>query len=207
MKSLEGFQLVEAGTPSKHVGRVIVDWVLQVGHDYEGRVRRAVQLILQQEQADTISGFIELIENRRLADIINFKTNNTKTVLLSAARFFQRNGVNTFDELYVWLESEENRNNLLTVNSGLKGSVFRVADKTADYIRVLVGHWDAVAVDKGIHGLLARMLRLPKSRKSKKWPYKEKRTIVQLAALHLGCTPRDLDRSLYRHYVEVKTTI
>ena len=54
LKALEGFQLIKAGTPPKHVGRVIVDGVLQVAHDYEKQVRPAVDLILKQDQAVTI---------------------------------------------------------------------------------------------------------------------------------------------------------
>jgi hypothetical protein len=126
--------------------------------------------------------------------------------LQSVALFFQEKGVDTFDELYNWLESEDNRDKLLTKNSGFerKGSVFRVADKTADYFRVLVGHWDAVAVDRGIKELFAKTKVLP--RYSTRYTYKEKRAIVQLAALDFDCTPRDLDRSLYCYNVEVKTT-
>jgi hypothetical protein len=123
---------------------------------------------LQQSKADTILGFIELLNNKPLGDIINFNAESTKNDLLPAARYFQRNGVETFDDVYQWLGPEYNRDNLLTENSGLecKSSDFRVADKTADYIRELVGHWDAVAVDRGINGILAETIGLPRSRKS-----------------------------------------
>ena len=196
LKSLPMFQLVEASEPSKHVGRVIVGGVLQQGKSYEKQVRPAVNRISHEDQAVTISGFIGLLENNPLDKIINFKTGNTKNNLLSVALFFQQRGVDTFDELYNWLEPEKNRDNLLSKNSGLKGRVFSVADKTADYFRKLVGHWDAVAVDRGIKERLAETKVLP--RYSTRYSYKEKRAVVQMAALELGCRPRDLDSSLYR---------
>jgi len=69
-------------------------------------VRPAVNLILQQSKADTILGFIELLNNKPLGDIINFNAESTKNDLLPAARYFQRNGVETFDDVYQWLGPE-----------------------------------------------------------------------------------------------------
>ena len=71
-----------------------------------------------------------------------------------------------------------------------------LADKTADYFRLMVCHWDAVAVDKGIKSLLAQAEIV--SLYSNKYSYKEKRAIVQLAAFELECRPIDLDQSIYR---------
>ena len=98
LRSLPSFNVVQATHPSKHVGRVIVDGVLQVGKDYERQVRPAVYRILLFRQAATITGFIELLKSKPLKNIINFKTGNTKNDLLNVADFFQRQGINTFDE-------------------------------------------------------------------------------------------------------------
>jgi len=205
INTLAGFRITNAGFSSdqKHLGRVIVDAVLQVGHDYEKQVRPAVQRILGFSQAVTVSGFIELLQGQPLKNLINFSSEGIKEDLLSVAQFFANGKVETYDDLYTWLQLEQNRDALLTANSGLQGKVFTIGEKTADYFRVLVRHWDAVAVDRGIRGLLdgAGII----SKYSKKYAYKELRSIVQLAATqHLGCRPVDLDASIYDYYVSQK---
>lgn len=201
IKKLIGFKIVIAQLPPehRHVGRVIIDGVLQVGKDYEKQVRPAVERILRFQEAATVSGFINLLTARQLKDLINFKTEGTKDDLLKMARFFANKEIETFEGLYTWLEPEKNRDSLLTEKSGLSGKVFRIANKTADYFRVLVRHWDAVAVDRGIRGLLDETGII--SRYSKKYEYKEMRSIVQLTAVsHLDCRPVDLDASIYEYY-------
>jgi len=206
LRGLSNFKIIDAQLPAehRHVGRVIIDGVLQVGKNYERQVRPAVESILRFPQAATTSGFIRLLSERELKDLINFKTEGIKSDLLEVARFFADKGIETFEDLYAWLESEENRDNLLTERSGLTGKVFRIADKTADYFRVLVRHWDAVAIDRGIRGLLYKAGVI--SRYSKKYEYKEMRAIVQLTAVsHLDCRPVDLDASIYEYYVANKS--
>jgi len=206
LNTLSGFKIIDEALSSadKHVGRVIVDGVLQVGKDYEKQVRPAVQSIRGFPEAATVSGFISLLNTKPLKSLINFKTPGTKSDLLMVARFFVGKGIETFDDLYAWLGPEQNRDSLLTKNSGLSGKVFRIADKTADYFRVLVRHWDAVAVDRGIRELLDKAKII--SRYSKKYGYKEMRSIVQLAAVsHLNCRPVDLDAGIYDYYVSNKS--
>lgn len=203
LQSLPDWRLVDSPQPSRHVGRVIVDLVLSVGHDFEKQVRTAVEMIKEHPEAATVSGFITLLEPNPLGSVLNFGEDSTKEDLLSVARFFQRQGIETYDDLYRWLDSEEHRDGLLTENSNLGGKVFRIADKTADYARKLVGHWDAVAIDRGFKGLFAETGIMP--RYATRWTYKEKRTVAQLAALSMGCTPRDLDNAVYRLYVSRRT--
>ena len=204
LKRLDGFKIETRTAGTKHVGRVVVDGVLQVGKDYEKQVRTAVERIERFPEATTVSGFIHLLNERELKELINFKTDNTKKDLLKVAEFFAHEKIETFDDLYRWFELEENRDKLLTKNSGLSGAVFRIADKTADYFRVLVGHWDAVAVDKGIRELLDKAGII--SKHSLKYNYKELRTIVQLTALLFNERPIDLDDNIYNYYVANRRT-
>jgi len=206
LMTLSNFKIIGAQLPTedRHVGRVIVDGVLQVGKNYERQVRPAVERILKFPGAATVSGFIYLLRTQQLKNLINFKTEGTKNDLLMIARFFAAKKVQTFDDLYKWLESEKNRDNLLAKNSGLEGKVFTIADKTADYFRVLVRHWDAVAIDSHIRDLLDKAGVV--SRYSKKYGYKEMRAIVQLAAVsHLHCRPVDLDASIYQYSTAKKS--
>jgi len=203
LNSLSGFKIVDAKPPHEHVGAAIVDGVLQVGKDYEMLVRPAVDCIKMFPQAGTVSGFISLLNKQPLSKLVKFKSARVKYDLLRVARFFAHKGIDTFEQLYDWLKSEKHRDQLLTLKRDPHGTVFSVGDKTADYFRRTVGHWDAVAVDKGVRQQLngAGIVSLH----SGKYTYKEKRSIVQLAALHLGHRPIDLDNSIYIYYVKGKS--
>lgn len=96
------------------------------------------------------------------------------------------------------MKPEGNRD--IFAKAGKLGPFFRPADKTADYFRKLLGHWDAIAVDTGQRKLLAQANLVPFY--STLVAYKEKRTILQLTALNLDSRPIDLDSSIYKYYVD-----
>jgi hypothetical protein len=203
--ALSDFKVIDAPVSSagNHVGAVIIDGVLQVAHDFEEQVRPAVGSIRKFPEAATVSGFINLLNTKPLDSLINFGGQTTRNNLLNVAIFFRAKGVDSFDDLHVWLGPENNRDSLLTAESRLGEGVFRIGDKTADYFRVLVGHWDAVAVDRGVRQLLDNANII--SRHSKRYDYKQVRAIVQLTAIaYLGCRPLDLDASIYNYYVSNK---
>ena len=201
LDTLSGFRMIDRtlSDRDKHVGRVIVDGVLQVASDYEKQVRKVVSYITGVSEAATVSGFISFVRQHQQQPDQQFIVKNREDDLLAVAEFLKRMGVETFDDLHSWLEPEANRDRLLTKNSGLMGKVFRIADKTADYFRSGVHHWDSVAVDRGIRGLLKA------ADVSSRYSYRELRSIVQLAAVsHLNCTPLDLDGSIYDYYIQNK---
>jgi hypothetical protein len=116
--------------------------------------------------------------------------------LIAVGNFFTNRGIETYSELKEWLKPEDNRDSLLFERSGLGGnSPFRVADKTADYFRVLVCHWDAVAVDSNIKAIIKNV------GITSEYAYKEMRAIIQLAALEMNLRPIDLDASIYNDSV------
>ena len=195
IKSLNDFVMLDAPQSYDHIGSAILDWVLQVGHDWEKQVKTAVNKINDFPEARTLSGFINLLNTRYIGDIINFKKDSIKNDLLQAARFLAERGIDSFVELRNWTSSWDNRNELKTFTRHPDGAIFRVGDKTADYLRVIAGHWDAVAVDSNINTLLRH------AGISSKLSYDEKRTIVQLAALYLDQRPIDLDISIYQDSV------
>jgi len=204
LKTLPSFGLVDPDPLLfvEHVGRVVVDGVIQVGHDYEKQVRKRVEKIRNYPEAGTASGFKVLLSKEGIKRLLDFDSRGTEKDLLDVAEFFSNHGIETYSELSGWLQPEEHRDALLSSNSGLGQNThtpFRVADKTADYFRLLVCHWDAVAVDKGIKNLLAKAGIV--SVNSSRYSYKERRAIVQLAALDLDCRPIDLDQSIYRFLV------
>ncbi|MBI4767857.1 MAG: zinc ribbon domain-containing protein [Deltaproteobacteria bacterium] len=118
--------------------------------------------------------------------------------MLDVVQFLSFRAIESYSDLREWLRPEEHRDALLSNMTGLgldTRTPFRIADKTADYFRVLVSHWDTVAVDRGIKKLLAQAQVV--AFRSSLYSYKEKRSIVQLTALELGCRPIDLDHSIY----------
>lgn len=204
LKRLSGFRLVNPDPllSVEHVGRVVVDGVLQVGHDYEKQVRKRVERIRSYPEAGTVSGFRLLLETQGIKQLLDFDSQGTEKDLLNVTKFFSGQSVESYSDLREWLEPKEHRDELLSFQSKLglnTNTPFKVADKTADYFRLLVCHWDAVAVDKGIKYLLAQAEVVPIN--SNKYSYKEKRSIVQLAALEFECRPIDLDQSIYRFSV------
>lgn len=201
LNTLNGFKIINVtlSNQDKHVGRVIVDGVLQVASDYEKQVRKVVDYVSEVSGAATVSGFISFVKQHKQQRDQRFRVKNRDDDLLAVAEFFKKRGIETFDELHKWLEPEANRNSLLTKNSGLRGKIFKIGDKTADYFRGGVHHWDAVAVDRGIKGLLKA------AGVSSRYNYRELRSIVQLAAVsYLDCRPIDLDGSIYDYYVRNK---
>jgi len=188
LNTLSGFTTIDAPHEVKHVGRVIVDGVLQLASDWNRQVGGTVRYITGVLSAATVSGFISFVQQHQRQPQTQFKVKNRETALLMVAQFFAGKGIETFDSLYKWLEPESNRDSLLTQNSGLQWGVFRIGNKTADYFRGLVGHWDAVAVDRGIRELLAAAKVISKF--SNKYDYKEIRSIVQLTAVsHFDSRP------------------
>ncbi|MBL7208740.1 MAG: hypothetical protein ISS52_01450 [Dehalococcoidia bacterium] len=202
----QGLKVIGKGAPSAHVGRVIVDAVMQVRWRYGTHVRPRVRYIknMYPKQAATVSGLLGLINSVGARNLLtNDKTERPwngaeeQARLYKHALFFYTKGIDTFARLSNWLESdwksgspEKNRDSLMELDG--------VAHKTADYYRVLVGNWDAFAVDKFMRGELLGRAGIDSDRYS----YKEKRTVYQLAAILMDVRPLDLDQSLYRYEIE-----
>jgi hypothetical protein len=194
IKGLDNFRFVEPDPllDIPHVGRVIVDAVLQVGHNYEKQVRKRVEHIKSYPEAATVSGFLHLMKIFGINELLHWNGTGTEKDLLSVGNFFANRGIETYSDLKEWLNSEVNRDSLLSDRSKLGGnSTFRVADKTADYFRILVHQWDAVAVDSNIRVILGN------ATIRSGYNYEEMRSIVQLAAVDMDLRPIDLDASIY----------
>jgi hypothetical protein len=198
IKGLGNFNFVEPDPlmDIPHVGRVIVDAVLQVGHDYEKQVRKRVEYIKKYDEAVTVSGFLRFLKELGINELLDWNSPAMEIDLIAVGNFFTNRGIETYSELKEWLKPEDNRDSLLFERSGLGGnSPFRVADKTADYFRVLVCHWDAVAVDSNIKAIIKNV------GITSEYAYKEMRAIIQLAALEMNLRPIDLDASIYNDSV------
>lgn len=186
---LIGLQIPARKPPSRHVGAVIADAVLQIGHEYERQVRKPiVRLREEYPEAATISGFLHLLETTGAQELLDgWKGIKEHRRLHDHARFFAGRGIETFEELAAWLQDEKNRDILITAGLGMR-------DRTADYYRVLVGLPDAVKVDSRVEKFLGDA-----GIDIRKYEYKELRTMVQLAAKQLGKRPIDLDGAIWNY--------
>lgn len=188
------FQIKEKGLPSdgpagEHIGSIIVDATLQAHHKYKIQVMPRVEnLRSRYSQAATTSGFLELMNSVDLEELLmRWEKNSTKKLkqiqVRKTAQFFADHDIETFSDLATWIKQESNRREL-------KKEVYGISDKTADYYGVLTGDPDAVAIDVRISIFLSNAGIDTNS-------YKEKRTIVQLAARQMGYRPLDLEQSIW----------
>lgn len=186
-----GLPISEKPPPHRHVGAVIADAVLQIGHAYEQQVRsRVIRLRQDYPEAATISGFLHLLDEVGARELLGgWKGTKEWKRVHEHSTYFAAKGIQTFDELFAWLTHECHRDELVTAELGIR-------DKTADYYRVLVGIPDAIKVDQRIEAFLMRA-----SIEIDKYDYKGLRSVVQLAARQLGRRPIDLDWSIWHNGV------
>ena len=200
-----GFRVLKA-QPSNHAGAIIVDAVLQVGHRWKTHVEKRIKRIeFKYPDAATISGLLRLLAAVGEKELLDWNGNDEQRRFRQTIEFFSQEDVdgekiNTVSQLARWLASDTNRDRLLTKSQREdRAGIPRVADKTADYYRVMVGLPDAVAIDSLIAGFLRDAKVKGRSR------YYNAKRIVQLAAPMLSTIrnedirPVDLDLSIWEY--------
>jgi hypothetical protein len=188
-----------------HIGAIITDAVLQVGHHWKRQVGPRVERIKSEyPEAATISGILRLLQTIGAQDLLNWKGTDEQKRFHQTVEFFDREGIDSSDDLRSWLASDNNRERLITKSSRHdKAGIDKIADKTVDYYRTMVDIPDAVAIDALIRDFL-------KDAGVKPGNYHKARTIVQLAAPMLAAAksmtirPVDLDRSIWEFQSENK---
>jgi hypothetical protein len=179
----------------KHVGAIIADAVLQSGrHGYSAQVERRVERIQDKyPSAATISGLSYLLKTEGAQELLNWSGKDEQGRFCQTVSFFENEGVNTFDDLRKWLESEANRARLITKSNRVdKAGIAEISDATADYYRVLVRLPNAVKIDRRVESFLKGAgIRIGI------YEYKDLQTIVQLAAKQLNTIPSDLDAAIW----------
>jgi hypothetical protein len=190
IKSLD-LQIPRREPPHKHIGAIIADAVLQIGHRYNEQVRdRILRLRDQYPQAATTSGFLHAIKTIGAKQLLNgWKGEKEHKRVYDHAKFFKGEGVETFKNLIGWLRKEKNKSKLISKGLGIK-------DRTADYYRVLVGLPDAVKVDSRVEEFLS-----DSGINIREHEYKELRAIVQAAAKCLGERPIDLEGAIWNYQI------
>jgi len=196
LKSSGEFQIKLKGPPSEgpadeHVGAIIADATLSARHNYEKQVKPVVtKLKSTYPKGSTTSGFLCLIHSIGPEKLLDGWEKDSAEKLrqiqvVETAQFFADHDIETFSDLAAWIKQESNRQEL-------KKEVHGIGNKIADYYGVLTGNPDAVAIDVRISIFLSNA-----GIDTNNYSYKEKRTIVQLAARQMGYGPLDLEQSIW----------
>lgn len=132
-----------------HIGAIICDAALQRRATYKTHVRpRVIRLIELWPDADTLSGFKRRIESESIVEAIDWRGPQKLAVIEAITEAFDAAGIETVTDLAETLGDEQR-------GSDLRRALRRIAyvgPKTVDYIAVLAGSAEHVAVDVHIKG-------------------------------------------------------
>jgi thermostable 8-oxoguanine DNA glycosylase len=170
--------------PYGHMGATLTDAVLQSGIDYNSVVRRRVDRIQSDyPNASTTSEFARVLRDNGVDNVLRFKGRKPRT-LLALINLLVENEVESEHDLLVWLRDPDN----VARVKRIKG----IKDKTANYLRILAGDHDAIAVDVRLLAFLAEA-GVPTS------DFTEAESIIRDAAKLLGVEPARLDKSIWNY--------
>jgi endonuclease III len=188
IRRLDDFAFVERGEPYSHMGATITDAILQAGMRYEAQVRPRVQrLIATYPEANTSSAFAQLLAEQTPFVVVGI--NGRKAIWVQQmTAFLIAHGIETEVQLSTWLVDITHERELF----GLKG----VGLKTVNYLKLLVGITDGVAVDTHVRAFVTSAGIVPDTDR-------EVGRIVAEAARLLHISPGQLDASIWWYRVRL----
>jgi hypothetical protein len=186
IRQLRDFDFVKRGEPYGHMGATITDAILQAGMRYHAQVLpRARRLVEHHPEAATSSGFQRLLAQQTPEIVVGIQ--GRKAVWIQQMTdFFVERRIETTDDLRSWLSVAEHIHLLFQ----LKG----VGLKTANYLKLLAGLLDSVAVDTHIRAFLATVGIVPTDDHAAG-------ALVAEAAAILNVSPAQLDASIWAYRV------
>lgn len=123
----------------QNMGATIIDCILQAGMNYERAVKPRVTKFRQEYfSVKTTSDFYNLISQNPLEQIINWKGVKVERIK-TLTELFIKEKIETEFQLKDWLNNDSNVLKLLRLN-GIK-------DKTIDYLKILTGDENTIAMD------------------------------------------------------------
>ncbi|OLT47758.1 hypothetical protein BJF87_21320 [Gordonia sp. CNJ-863] len=144
-----GLEPKESARGWHHIGAIICDAALQRQAKYKTHVRpRVVRLIELWPDADTLSGFKRRMKSESISEALDWKGPQKLAVIDALTETFEEAGVETVADLAGTLADETRGREL---RSALRRIAY-VGPKTVDYIAVLAGSAEHVAVDMHIKG-------------------------------------------------------
>jgi endonuclease III len=166
------------------MGATLADAVLQRGIDYKAVVEpRVKNLKAAYPEAITTSAFAGVLERDGAQKVLDWTDGPKPQTLVALVKVLLENGIETEEELRVWLELPDS---IICLHQ-IKG----IKDKTTDYLRILVGA-QTVAVDMHLFGFLEEA-GVPTR------DYAEAHRILREVAEILGVEASRLDHSIWRY--------
>jgi hypothetical protein len=183
--SLSNFRILEEYEGNYgHMGATITDAILQAGLKYESVVKPRVRNVLQKyPQGNTTTGFLNLLTELGPNEVLQWKHPEKPARVLDLTKFLQAEFIETESDLHNWFLHEENVLRLKQVRG--------VKDKTADYLKILVGI-NTSAVDRHMYAFLADAGLLIKT-------YLEAKAILNATADQLGVGRANFDYSVWKY--------
>lgn len=188
IRSLKEFKLISQPNEFQYenFGAVIIDCILQAGLNYKNVVEPRIKTYLSKfSEKKKLIDFKKFLEGDVSMEILRFKNKEKLERMSRLVRFFEKEGLNTVEDLRKWLSIEGN-------NLKLK-SIKGIGPKTADYICMLVG-LQAIAVDVNLIKFLnSAGINLTVN------DYYEAREVIKEAADNLKIQPSVLDFSIWSY--------
>jgi hypothetical protein len=144
IESLDSFDIISVPKNQvySHIGGLFTDIVLQAGLNYNNVVKpRVIHLVFNYPEANTVKGFLNLINIKGLTEIINWRSPIKLQRISDIITFSQCNNIDNCTDLKRFLNIKSNRASFLN----LKG----IGPKSLDYTLKLLS-FDTVAVDRHI---------------------------------------------------------
>lgn len=124
---------------NNNMGATIIDGILQAGLNYKNVVKPRVDSFKDKyRNLKTTSQFYDLISKNDLSEIVKMRGQKIERIH-ALVQFLKNQKVETEDDFYDWLSDKDN----LLLLSSLKG----IKNKTIDYLKILTGHKETVAID------------------------------------------------------------
>ncbi|NQE88778.1 hypothetical protein [Nocardia terpenica] len=173
-----------------HIGGLITDAALQPRTKYKTIVLPRVRRVISDwPDADVLSGFLRRLETHDLADTLRWRPASRKlNVIGDLTTVLHRLGIETVSELgncYDGTEREQRTRRALR-------SVKFVGPKTVDYIAILTGSTNHVAVD-------AHIARFVRDAGVCDGTYQAVGALIVQVADELGCSAGALDAAIWNH--------
>jgi hypothetical protein len=172
------------------MGAMITDAVFQAAMRYS-TVKDWREWVRSKRLARTTSGFLEQLQDKPRAFYGGRRNQDSawgrKADLVGkVTRLFADRGIETEEDLRTWLTIEANRREL----NNIRG----VGRKTVDYLRILSGDRNAVAIDSRVRRFVKQVMR-------KQLGDEQARKLVTEAAHRIAIPPAHLDYGIWS-YVE-----
>ncbi len=184
IRSLSDWHFIAADHPYGHMGATLSDAVLQSGIDHDTVVLpRINRLLADYPETTSTTAFSNVLERNGAGSVLRWDGKKKIKTLKRLISLLMNEGIETEDQLRVWLESPQNRGRL----QGIDG----IGDKTTDYLRILAGS-QGIAIDRHLQGFLAKA-GVPCQ------TYDEARQALEDTATLIGVAASDLDYSIWKY--------